>query len=89
MSISKNIISHEMKLMDMGVREEILLEREIVNLIILPRSVTTSLINPSMKRTIIYRQWVIFIFAQISIVYRRLRGDERSKENCMASWRIR
>jgi hypothetical protein len=44
MSINKHIINHEMKLMEMGGREEILLERE-----------TTSLINPLLKRATIYR----------------------------------
>jgi hypothetical protein len=39
-----------MKLMEMGGREEILLERETISLFILPESVATSLISPSMKR---------------------------------------
>jgi hypothetical protein len=45
MSINRHIINHEMKLMEMGGREEILLERETIkpdhprNL---PESVTTS-----------------------------------------------
>jgi hypothetical protein len=35
--------------MKMGGREEILLERENINLIIPPESVATRLINPSLK----------------------------------------
>jgi hypothetical protein len=50
--------------MEMGGREEILLERETINLIILPESVATSLINPSLKRDTIYRRRLIFIFTQ-------------------------
>jgi hypothetical protein len=61
MSINRYIINHEMKLMEMGGREEILLERETISLIILPESVTTSLINPSLKRATICRRWLIFI----------------------------
>jgi hypothetical protein len=48
MSINTHIIDHEIKLMEMGGREEILLERETISLIILPESVATSLINPSL-----------------------------------------
>jgi hypothetical protein len=55
MSISTHIIDHEIKLMEMGGREEILLERETISLIILQESVATSVINPSMKRDTIYR----------------------------------
>jgi hypothetical protein len=39
MSINRRIINHEIKLMEMGGREVILLER-----------MATSLINPSLKR---------------------------------------
>jgi hypothetical protein len=44
MSINRYIINHEMKLMEMGGREEILLERKqtIIQGIILPESVATS-----------------------------------------------
>jgi hypothetical protein len=44
--------------MEMGGREEIILERETASLIILkilPEVITTSSINPSLKRTTIYR----------------------------------
>jgi hypothetical protein len=54
-----------MKLMKMGGREEILLERETIGLIILVillESMATSLINPSMKRTMMYRRQLIIIF---------------------------
>jgi hypothetical protein len=64
MSIGRYIINHEMKFMEMGGREEILLKREIINLSILPESVATSLINPYLKRATIYRQWLVFIFTQ-------------------------
>jgi hypothetical protein len=56
MSINTYIIDHEIKLMEMGGREEILLERETISLIILPESVATSLINPSLKRATICRR---------------------------------
>jgi hypothetical protein len=49
MSIITQIIYHETKLMEMGGREEIMLERETISLIILPESVATIPINPSMK----------------------------------------
>jgi hypothetical protein len=49
-----------MKLMEMGGREEILLERESINLIILLEGVTTNLINPSLERDTICRRWIIF-----------------------------
>jgi hypothetical protein len=62
MSISTHIIDHEIKLMKMGGREEIMLERETISLIILPESVATRLINPSMKGDTIHRRWLIFIF---------------------------
>jgi hypothetical protein len=55
MSINTHIIDHEIKLMEMGGRDEILLERETISLIIPPESVATSLINPSLKRDTIYR----------------------------------
>jgi hypothetical protein len=38
MSMDTHIIDHEIKLMKMGGREEILLERETISLIILPES---------------------------------------------------
>jgi hypothetical protein len=56
MSINTHIIDHEIKLMEMGGREEILLERETISPIILPESVATSLINPSLKRATICRR---------------------------------
>jgi hypothetical protein len=43
-----------MKFMEMGGREEILLERKATSLINLER-IATSLINPSLKRATIYR----------------------------------
>jgi hypothetical protein len=58
MSINKHIINHEMKFMEMGGREEILLEKETTSLIIpkiLPERIATSLINPSLKRDTKYR----------------------------------
>jgi hypothetical protein len=55
MSIKTHIIDHEIKLMKMGGREEILLERETISLIILPESVATRLINPSLKGATICR----------------------------------
>jgi hypothetical protein len=58
MSINRYIINREMKLMEMGGREEILLERISTILIIqgiMPEVIATSSINPSLKRTIIYR----------------------------------
>jgi hypothetical protein len=64
MSINTHVINHEIKLMEMGGREKILLERETINLVILPESVSTSLINPSLKRDTIYRWRLIFIFTQ-------------------------
>jgi hypothetical protein len=64
MSIKTHIIDHEIKHMEMGGREEILLERETINLIILLEIVATSLINPSLKRATRYRRWIIFIFTQ-------------------------
>jgi hypothetical protein len=58
MSINRHIINYEMKLMEMGGREKILLEREAASLIIseiLPEMIATSSINPSLKRATIYR----------------------------------
>jgi hypothetical protein len=55
MSINTHIINHEIKLMEMGGREEILLERETTISIIPPESIATSLINPSLKRATICR----------------------------------
>jgi hypothetical protein len=55
MSINTHIIDHEIKLMKMGGREEILLERETISPIILPESVATRLINPSLKGATICR----------------------------------
>jgi hypothetical protein len=64
MSINTHIIDHEIKLMEMGGREKILLERETISLIIPPESVATSLINPSLKRDTICKRQLFFIFAQ-------------------------
>jgi hypothetical protein len=64
MSINTHIIDHEIKLMEIDGREEILLERETISLIIPPESVTTSLINPSLKRATICKRRLVFIFAQ-------------------------
>jgi hypothetical protein len=55
MRINRYIFNHEMKLMEMGGREEILLERETISLIMLPESVTTTMIIPSLKRDTICR----------------------------------
>jgi hypothetical protein len=87
MSINIHIIDHEIKLMKMGGREEILLERETISLIILPESVATRLINPSLKGATICRRRLIFICAQRLTACRGLRGNERSEEYCMVSWR--
>jgi hypothetical protein len=54
-SINRPIIDHEIKLMEMGGREKIMLERETISLIILLESVATSLINAIVKREIICR----------------------------------
>jgi hypothetical protein len=54
MSINKHIINHEIKLMEMGGREEILLKRETTISIILElllASIATSPIYPSLKWT--------------------------------------
>jgi hypothetical protein len=58
-------ISLEMKIMEMGGREEILLEGISTTLIIqgiLPGIIATRSINTSMKRDNIRRRWLIFIF---------------------------
>jgi len=64
MIINTYKIDHEIKIMEMGGREEILLEKETISLIILPESVATSMINPFMKRDTIYIRRLIFIFTQ-------------------------
>jgi hypothetical protein len=64
MSINIHIINHEIKLMKMGGREEILLEREPIILAILLESVATRMINPSLKGATICRQRLIFIHRQ-------------------------
>jgi hypothetical protein len=90
MSINTHIINHEIKLMDMGGREEILLERISATVImqgIFLEVISTSLINPSLKGDTICRRKLIFIYAQILIVCRGLRGNERSKEYYMISYR--
>jgi hypothetical protein len=53
--INTHIIDHEIKLMKMDGREEILLERETIIPIIPPESVETRLINPSLKGATIHR----------------------------------
>jgi hypothetical protein len=55
MSINRYIIDHEIKIMEMGGREEIPLERETINLVIPPESVTTRLTNPSVVPDINYK----------------------------------
>jgi len=45
----------------MGGREEVLMEREIIILIMFLESLTTILINPSLKRDTICRIWIIFL----------------------------
>jgi hypothetical protein len=62
MSINIHIMDHEIKLMRMGGREEILLERETISLIIPPESVATRLVNPSLKGATIHRRRLVFIF---------------------------
>jgi hypothetical protein len=59
MSINTHLIDHEIKIMKMGGREEILLERE--SPIIPTEIVATRLINPSLKGAIICRRRLIFI----------------------------
>jgi hypothetical protein len=55
MGINIYIIDHEIKLMKMGGREEILLERETIGPIIPPESVATRPINPYLKGDTICR----------------------------------
>jgi hypothetical protein len=55
--------------MEMGGREEIMLERETISPIIPPESVATNLINPSMEMATICKRWLIFIDAQRSIAH--------------------
>jgi hypothetical protein len=58
MSINRHIINHEIKLMEMGGREEIPLKRETsisIILELLPGSIATSPIYPSLKWTSICR----------------------------------
>ena len=90
MSINTHIIDHEIKLMDMGGREKILLER--ISSIVIMQGIllevrATSLINPSLKGATICRQNLIFIYAQRLTACRGLRGNERSEEYCTVSWR--
>ena len=80
-------ICNKKKLTEMGWREEIMLEREIVSPIILPESVATILINPYFNEANICIWWLIFIYAQRITTCRGLRGNEISEENFMASWR--
>jgi hypothetical protein len=56
-----------MKLMEMGGREEILLERATISLIIMHEGVTTSLINPSLEMDTICRRWLIFILINMVV----------------------
>jgi hypothetical protein len=62
MSINIHIIDREIKLMKMGGREEILLERENISQIIQLGSVATILINPSLKGAPICKRRLVFIF---------------------------
>jgi hypothetical protein len=90
MSINTHSIDHKIKLMEMDGREEILLERISVTVImqgILLEVIATSLINPSLKAATICRRRLIFIYAQRLTTCRGLRGNERLKEYCMVSWR--
>jgi len=90
MSINGYIINRQMKLMEMGWREEILLEIISTNLIIqgiLPEVIATRSINPSLKRSIVYKGWFIFIHAQRFISYWIFIGDERLEEDCRYSRR--
>jgi hypothetical protein len=89
MSINTHLIDHEIKLMKMGGREKILLERETISLIIPPKSVATRLINSSMKGATICRRRLISIHAKGLTACQRLRGNEISEEYCMVSWRRR
>jgi hypothetical protein len=76
MSINTHIICHEIKIMNMGGREEILLERETMRLIIPPKIVVTRGINPTMKGDTICRRSLIFIYAQVLTACGGLRGNE-------------
>jgi hypothetical protein len=92
MRMNRHIINHKNKIMDMGGREEILMERESAILIIqeiLLLVISTSPFNPSLNRTTLYRQWSIFIYAQRSTTFLRLRGDQISEEDGMDSRRQR
>jgi hypothetical protein len=71
--------------METGGREEILLERETMRLIVFFESVATILINPSLKRDTICRRWLVFILTQKIIAPRRFRKDKRSQENMLIS----
>jgi hypothetical protein len=53
--MNTHIIDHEIKLMKMGEREEIMLERETISSIILLESVATRVINQSLKGDTICR----------------------------------
>jgi hypothetical protein len=58
MSINRHIINHEIKLMEMGGREEILLKRETTISIVLElplARIATSLVYPSLEWTSICR----------------------------------
>jgi hypothetical protein len=64
-NMKNHIINLERKLMKMGGREEILLERETTSLIIskiLPEMIATSFINLSLKRDTMYRWRLVVIF---------------------------
>jgi hypothetical protein len=70
MSINRYIMNHEMKLMEMDGREEILLGRISTTLImqgILPEVISTSSINPSLKGDTICRQRLVFILLNMII----------------------
>jgi hypothetical protein len=70
MSINRYIINREMKLMEMGGREEILLEKMSATLImqgILPEMIVTRSINPSLKGATIYRRRLIFILLNMIV----------------------
>ena len=76
MSINTHKIYEEIKLMNMGGREEILLESETMRLIIRPKIVATRGINPSMKVNTICRRRLIFIYEKILTPCQGLRGNE-------------
>jgi hypothetical protein len=70
MSINRYIINHKMKLMEMGGREEIMLERISATLIIhriFPEVIATSSINPSLKGATICRRRLIFILLNMIV----------------------